>query len=1274
MVRIFISSTFKNFEEERNGLVTVFQELSELCKTAGFSFQVLDLRWGISEEDGHDNRTLPICFDEIARCQTLSPKPNFLILSGLYYGWVPLPSFITKYVWNEIADDIPTSSLLRDWYLQDENDAEYTYILRPRRGEERNKSKWSKIEESLKEELFPLVRKHFSDESEHFDIWGLSATEQEIYKGLFCHPENREHVFVLMRTKEPEGCIYSEPEDSLARAITLQEHLKNNMGTLTDTNVLSYQPGDDYTQKVGSFLKQVIQSRIDETLTKEAALTPFQREQSLLDEAVLLAEGDYVEVNHNQNNFLNHCKRNSGRVILLTGRSGSGKSMLLKHCYYKAQGNFVFSCADILPSCSSISHALWFCLKQLETKGMLSAVNNEPDAEQCVVWFEKQLTGFHNDTPVTILLDSVDQIRDWNQIGGSLLACRLPKKLTLVISCISENSLNERDCIRDIFSYSLQPLTSHDSIRLLKQLLHNRGRILHEEDEQFILTGLPTAVTPLYMQMLCQQLQKRRSFDCRPLELPVGTEESIYTQLKTQGQNHPVLYRHAIGYLALAVDGLSEQELLELLEKDECVIQETEALSHWKIRQSVFTLSVLWARIFYDLRHYLSAVDSNGILLLRFHHDLVRRTAMEMVGQHLLMQLSKKMSRYFLAEPVYLGNTKNPTIVNTRKLRELLPALIYQNDWSTIASVLADPEYVDGYLRCGWYRDLMQQFMELGQQKYLQDVHRNLLLLLHSKAMQFQLWGDSFIPAYATSFKYPFNQLIDLGWRYILQNSSPRLAERENSLQQKIPLPNAVNVRIAVKDDGTLAIMDGKVLKRYDLELQSEIYPRCYIDVVNAFLYWKGNTLFVRDESCRITFHDTGSELVQVKKEKCSSLVDLYSDDIENIIHAGGFDERDSEGYFTETVFQYQSNGTLKGTELFYPEIEEVRCFCHGNMCAVLLDQYELEIVDLEQRLLLVSYPVPNACFVYWNPQGTEVLVVFETNKVLRLPCSYEHSVPLTRPSMSMKKHAKAYRKHIERREILNIFQFSCPVNKGDTPAYIGSVLGSRRPVYAAFTIQGDRLACYYYYLNQGVIRLFRLSNREFLAESTVDPIFWNDSVGRPIYFNADGTTLILISRGKQHIWKMDSLKWDHNTQGTAESQIEFVHSLQLKYADCMNPWLPSGNQVIARHKSGILRIVRKAIMLLLSPLICSKEIKKSHETLLRQSIQQVTVLESGGFWWILDRHHSMIHVCDQKGQWVCHEQLQEEIFNFDVIDHTVYALPMDLSNPIQLTLSSFDI
>lgn len=91
-IRLFVSSTFSDLKAERDALQReVFPRLKQLCLSKGLRFQAIDLRWGISEEAGRDNRTMRICLRELRRCQQDRPKPNFLILLGDRYGWRPLP-------------------------------------------------------------------------------------------------------------------------------------------------------------------------------------------------------------------------------------------------------------------------------------------------------------------------------------------------------------------------------------------------------------------------------------------------------------------------------------------------------------------------------------------------------------------------------------------------------------------------------------------------------------------------------------------------------------------------------------------------------------------------------------------------------------------------------------------------------------------------------------------------------------------------------------------------------------------------------------------------------------------------------------------------------------------------------------------------------------------------------------------------------------------------------------------------------------------------------
>ena len=84
-IRVFISSTFCDMHAERDYLVRfVFPELRERCRSLRVLLQDMDLRWGITEDDVRQGRTLEVCLEEIDAC-----RPYFLGLLGHRYGWVP---------------------------------------------------------------------------------------------------------------------------------------------------------------------------------------------------------------------------------------------------------------------------------------------------------------------------------------------------------------------------------------------------------------------------------------------------------------------------------------------------------------------------------------------------------------------------------------------------------------------------------------------------------------------------------------------------------------------------------------------------------------------------------------------------------------------------------------------------------------------------------------------------------------------------------------------------------------------------------------------------------------------------------------------------------------------------------------------------------------------------------------------------------------------------------------------------------------------------------
>jgi nephrocystin-3 len=84
-VRIFLSSTFRDFGEERDLLVRkVFPALRTRLKDRFVELVDVDLRWGITVEEAERGEVLPICLAEIDRS-----RPYFIGMLGERYGWIP---------------------------------------------------------------------------------------------------------------------------------------------------------------------------------------------------------------------------------------------------------------------------------------------------------------------------------------------------------------------------------------------------------------------------------------------------------------------------------------------------------------------------------------------------------------------------------------------------------------------------------------------------------------------------------------------------------------------------------------------------------------------------------------------------------------------------------------------------------------------------------------------------------------------------------------------------------------------------------------------------------------------------------------------------------------------------------------------------------------------------------------------------------------------------------------------------------------------------------
>lgn len=84
-IRVFLSSTFRDFMEERDLLVKqVFPSLRRRAQERSVEVVDVDLRWGVTQEESEQGKVIGICLAEIERC-----RPYFIGMLGERYGWTP---------------------------------------------------------------------------------------------------------------------------------------------------------------------------------------------------------------------------------------------------------------------------------------------------------------------------------------------------------------------------------------------------------------------------------------------------------------------------------------------------------------------------------------------------------------------------------------------------------------------------------------------------------------------------------------------------------------------------------------------------------------------------------------------------------------------------------------------------------------------------------------------------------------------------------------------------------------------------------------------------------------------------------------------------------------------------------------------------------------------------------------------------------------------------------------------------------------------------------
>jgi hypothetical protein len=473
LVRVFISSTFRDFIQERDELVKkVFPELRQRCKERFVELLEVDLRWGITEAQAKGGETLRICLEEIDRCRPSAPV-FFIGLLGERYGWIPPKEYFTK----EILED-PKLAWVKEYIggksvteleilhgvLRNEKMREKAFFYFRNNGyQDRH---WKEIQSHHKNIVPPIKKEDFTNAKSEANPGANDKKQSEL----------KQAIQDASLTWDPRN--YETPED---------------MGRMVLDDLWS---AIDRVFPGGKVPDENERQRLEHDAFGQS------RTKGYVNRAGLFEKLDQV------------FSEKQCPVVAVTGASGGGKSALLA-AWLENLGSsapprkFVHYIGGTSES-SSAKSIVFRLIHQIRLWGDVGEPIPE-DFDQAVQalpeWLAKAAKG--HESGVLLVFDALNQLESPRDRSLWWLPKKLPAGVCLVVSTLpgeSENELRIRGWLKN--EINVPPLNDQERKQIIRSYL---GRFTKKLDEKLVerLAHAPQASNPLFLRVVLDELRTR---------------------------------------------------------------------------------------------------------------------------------------------------------------------------------------------------------------------------------------------------------------------------------------------------------------------------------------------------------------------------------------------------------------------------------------------------------------------------------------------------------------------------------------------------------------------------------------------------------------------------------------------------------------------------------------------------------------------------------------------------------------------------------------------
>lgn len=464
--------------------------------------------------------------------------------------------------------------------------------------------------------------------------------------------------------------------------------------------------------------------------------------------------------------------------LAVWGESGSGKSALMAQAIADYRLQIAECDADALTSyrCPVVFRFIGATPASSDGRSLLESLCRQvtricggdeatipTDYRELVKEVGERLKLATAEKPLVVFLDALDQLSEADHARNLIwLPSELPEHVRLVVSTLPgecKTALDRKLPLANV--KKLEPMRKTVADTLLEAWLKEAGRDLQTSQKEEVLNKFALSARseesgdaqaddarptredergmPLYLKLAFEEARRWKSYtpavELKP-DIP-GIIRQLFDRLSLDTNHGPVIVSRSLAYLASAKNGLSEDEVLDVLASDvdvyanflkvsrhipsdllprlEAHLQEIgdrrgpedwlkELYGHEdRLKEFVAKMLeqkpklqlpvILWSRLYFDLERYLTERSADGASLMSFYHRQLR----EVVEQTFLAGDAKPMlhahlADYFAGQELFEPQKKTP---NIRKLSELPYQQTYAGQWDEVHATLTDFDFLE---------------------------------------------------------------------------------------------------------------------------------------------------------------------------------------------------------------------------------------------------------------------------------------------------------------------------------------------------------------------------------------------------------------------------------------------------------------------------------------------------------------------------------------------------------------------------------------------------